>query len=138
MRLDEILTRQRDRANIGLATAAEVAALATKIADPGPWGVRDLLDDWRFVALRLDGRVALRLLGDSVIATPPWVTSAVVGINLGTRLVRTTKGSIYRLGQAGIGEPPERHLRLLAYALIRQGLGRTFGIHLDRPDDGGS
>lgn len=135
MRLDEILSRLRDRANIGGAAEEEIAALATKIPDPGPRGVRDLIDDWRLIALRLDGRAALHLLGDSEVATPPWITSAVVGIDLEARLART-RNSLYRLGQSGIGEPPERHVRLLAYALIRQGAGPTFGIRLDPP--GGS
>lgn len=45
MRLDGILTRLRDRANIGLATAAEIAALATKIPDRGPHGASDLTDN---------------------------------------------------------------------------------------------
>lgn len=49
--LDEIVTRNRDRWQIGLATAAEMAALAGAVrAAPGE--EKDLLADWRLIAIR--------------------------------------------------------------------------------------
>ncbi|MGH7058068.1 MAG: hypothetical protein ACREFZ_09345, partial [Acetobacteraceae bacterium] len=49
--LDEIVTRNRNRWQIGLATAAEIAALVSAVHS-APGEERDILADWRPVAVR--------------------------------------------------------------------------------------
>jgi hypothetical protein len=126
--LDEIVTRNRDRVQIGLATESEVAALAAAV-DCGPGEEKDVLNGWRLVAMRHlpSGDTVVQLLGDRVRARGPVITSPVLGLDV-ERCRARTRNSIYRLASKGQGEPPiEQIIGFCAY-LHRRGLGQALGV----------
>lgn len=125
--LDEIVTRNRDRWQIGLATAAEIAALAGALhAAPGE--EKDLLADWRLIAIRDRhvGDATLILLADAARAGTSWSTSLVKAVDFERRMART-RNSIYALGDRGQDEPPLLHLLHLCATLHAWGVGATLG-----------
>lgn len=125
--LDEIVTRNRDRWQIGLATATEVAALAGAVrAAPGE--ERDLLADWRLIAIRDRhvGNAMLILLADAARAGTNWSTSLVKAVDF-ERGVARTRNSVYALADRGEGEPPLLHLLHLCATLHAWGVGGALG-----------
>lgn len=125
--LDEIVTRNRDRWQIGLATAAEIAALAGAVrAAPGE--ERDLLANWRLVAIRnrCMGKAMIILLADAARIGMNWSTSLVKAVDFDRRLART-RNSVYALGGRGKGEPPLLHLLHLCATLHAWGVGGALG-----------
>lgn len=125
--LDEIVTRNRDRWQIGLATAAEIAALTGSIcATPGE--ERDILADWRIVAIRdrQMGDAMFILLADAVRAGTNWSTSLVKTVDFERCLART-RNSVYALAKRGEGEPPLLHRLHLCATLHAWGVGVAWG-----------
>jgi hypothetical protein len=132
--LDDIVRRSRDRFQIGLATAEELALLAATVED-GP--IRDTIAEWRIIAFRpiglgVDARTAaasrsrLSLLGRAVGLRCPWITSEVREIDIDAHLVRT-RNSLYRLGARGEGEPPQEDLICVCAATYQWGFGALIG-----------
>lgn len=125
--LDEIVTRNRDRWRIGLATAAEIAALTGAVrATPGE--ERDLLVNWRLVAIRnrCMGETMIILLANAARAGTNWSTSLVKAVDFKRRLART-RNSVYALGNRGEGEPPLLHVLHLCATLHAWGVGAALG-----------
>jgi hypothetical protein len=132
--LDDIVRKSRDRFQIALATAEELAGLAATI-EAGP--IRDTITEWRIIAFRAIGlsvdaqtqavsRSLLLLLGRAAGTRCPWITSAVTEIDFDRRLVRT-QNSLYRLGARGEGEPPQEDLICVCAATHRWGVGKRIG-----------
>lgn len=127
--LDAIVTRGRERFQIGLATPAEMATLAA-IIDVAAGSEKDVLEDWRLVALRnlqSPCDAAFVLLGHATRQQMNLCTSDVVGLAVEHAVART-KHSIYRLGTAGSGEPPTQHILHLCATLHMWGFGEEFGV----------
>jgi hypothetical protein len=131
--LDDLVQTSRDRIQLGLATAEEIAGRAATI-EPGP--SVDTIDQWRLVAVRgfrssprAEREIEfsrLTLLGTAVQARGTCATPEVMQIDLACGLVRT-QNSLYRLGVQGKGEPPVEHLRCLAAATHSWGWGESIG-----------
>ncbi len=132
--LDDIVRRSRDRVQIGLAMAEELAALAATV-EPGP--IRDTMAEWRIIAIRtidpsIDARTTavsrshLSLLGWAAGMRCPRLTSEIAQIDISGRLVRT-RNSLYRLGSRGEGEPPQEHLICVCAATHSWGFGGVIG-----------
>jgi hypothetical protein len=132
--LDDVVRKSRGQFQIGLATAEELTLLAATIGD-GP--IRDTIAEWRIIAFRAIGlavgaqthavsRSRLLLLGRAAGMRCPWITSAVTGIDLDGRLVRT-QNSVYRLGARGEGEPPQEDLICVCAATHSWGVGKLIG-----------
>lgn len=131
--LDDLVKTNRDRLQLGLATAEEIASRAARIA-PGP--VVGTIEQWRLVAVRwfrpsTDAEreidyVRLTLLGEALEARLTCATSEVVQIDLAGGLART-QDYLYRLGVRGKGEPPVEHLRCIAAAAHSWGWGESIG-----------
>jgi hypothetical protein len=112
--LDDVVRANRDKFQIGLATADEVRRLTASIE---PAGTKATIDQWRIVAFRtlkpesdsisgrIVGKTLLSLLGRSSRTNCSLITSEVVKIDLKNSLVRTLN-SLYRIGVGGEGEPP--------------------------------
>lgn len=126
--VDAIVTRNRDACEIGLATAAEIDALRGDIDAPA--GVeKDVLTDWRCIAFHLrQGRTTrLVVLGEAMRQSVILCSSEIQVVSRDqTRVI--TRNSIYRLAQAGEGEPPLPHLLQLCATLRGWGLGRILGV----------
>lgn len=125
--LDEIVTRNRERWQIGLATATETAALAGAVC-AAPGEERDILADWRLIAIRDRhmGEVMIVLLADAMRAGTNWSTSLVKTVDFDRRLART-RNSVYALADHGEGEPPLLHLLHLCATLHAWGVGTSLG-----------
>lgn len=125
--LDEIIRENRHQARLYLSTDAEITGLTKAIVNVHD--VRDEIADWRFVTIDVEKAGAtVLLLGFALRQEKSWVTSRVVAIDLGTRIV-ATENSIYRLsGGRGEGEPPVPHLLHLCSALHTWGFGRHLGV----------
>jgi hypothetical protein len=133
--LDDVVRANRDRFQIGLATAAEAAARAARIE---PACARDTIEAWRIVAFRIRdprddadaggqaGRSRLSLLGQSSRMKRGWITSQIMQIDFANRLVQT-RNSLYALGVAGAGEPPADDLIHLCAACHIWGFGDLIG-----------
>jgi hypothetical protein len=123
--LDEIVTLERDTVEIGLATGQEIASLAAVI-DCAPGAEKEILLDWRLVAVRESGDLFITPLCDAARPRSTWGTSKIVGIDLGHDFLRT-KNSIYRLGVQGDGELPVPHILTFCGLLHEWGAGETLG-----------
>lgn len=124
--LDDIIRSRRDRASLRLATADEIAALATHLStDRPPTGE---IDDWRLITLVVVGKPLVFLVGNN--HDQNWMTSLVTGVDLQAGLITTKSGSIYKMiGEASEGEPPMQHL-LHICAVLHQwgGIGQMYGV----------
>jgi hypothetical protein len=131
--LDEIFTSNRDKAKLALATEEQIKAFAKII--PNSDHVTGAISDWRIVAYTVtipghEGLVHLHPLGnDDTAGIGCKISSPIVGIDLGTRLVVTHSGSLYRLvGPQGEGEPTFHQLLHLCAAQWQWGRGKLFGV----------
>jgi hypothetical protein len=123
--LDQIVTRNRDRFSLGLATEAEIAALTAPVL---PGYQRGQIEDWRLIATRQIGEAPiLFLLGHNPKEDGAWMTSAVQTISPDLQRLRT-RNSIYALGERGAGEPPLEQILHVCYALRTWGLGDILGL----------
>lgn len=110
--LEEIITKNRHLARCALSVESEVAALAGEV--PSAAEVRGEISDWRFVTYEATAPghgavVHVHVLG--FLGELSWMTSPLVGVDLGRRRVATHSGSIYALlGEPGKGEPSAHHL----------------------------
>ncbi len=128
--LDDIVRKNREHFQIGLAKAEEFASRVAKI-EPGR--SVDTIDQWRLVAFRappprlrfereMSDKVHLSLLGEAVKARQIWTTSEVMQIDVEGGFART-QNSLYKLGIKGKGEPPREHLICVAAATHSWGWG---------------
>lgn len=129
--LDDIVRKNRELCTIRLSRPEEVAALKkTIIADDHH--IKGHIEDWRFICLdrcaKADGPMHV-LSGFDIRKRQEWATSKITGIDLGTRLVTTHSGSIYKLeGEQGQGEPEMHGLMHIAALLTSWGWSRMLGI----------
>jgi hypothetical protein len=126
--LDAIVTRNRERCEIGLATEAEIEALHGDIDAPAS-REKDLLTDYRFIAFRIQQcrTTRLVLLGEAMRQAVILCTSEVQVLSRNGSCVRT-RNSIYRLAGQGEGEPPVAHLLHFCATLHEWGLGPILGV----------
>lgn len=128
--LDDIIRCHRDRFSVGLASEADLDALAQ---DVGVGPARDAIDRWNFI--RFDERppegpavVSVHLLGWARQQRVYWITSRVVALDRGRTLVRTRSGSRYDLGMPGEGEPNINFRLHVCRALHAWGFGKALGV----------
>ncbi len=133
--LDDIVRKNRDRVQIGLARREELAVRAATI-EPGR--VKDTITDWRMIAFRalgspgnveIEGGIgnsSLVLLGRATERRCGWITSAVMQIDADNGLV-LTRNSLYGLGVKAEGEPPREELVFVCATLHRWGFGEVIG-----------
>jgi hypothetical protein len=122
--LDDIVRKNRDQVQIGLATIEEIAAREGAI-EPGP--ALDTIDEWRVVAIRqLGSQPMLSLLGRVVGTGVRRMTSRIAVLDVARGLCRT-RNSLYPLGFPGEGEPPPEDLICVCAILHRWGVGRLIG-----------
>lgn len=123
--LDDIIRTRRDRASLRLATADEIAALATPLSSDQP--PKAEIDDWRLVTLLVVGKPLVFLVGNS--EQENWMTSLVTGIDLQAWLITTKSGSVYKLiGEAGKDEPPMQHLLHICAVFHQWGIGPMYDM----------
>lgn len=109
---------------LGLATDDEITALCGRVY--GDCGIKDVLDDWRLVAVRgihphpgsLPVTEAVFGIGRALLRGRTVCTSSVVGLDRGAALLRTRSGSLYFLGNAATGPLPEALSWALAHHLM--------------------
>lgn len=132
--LDGVITKNRHLARLYLATDDQIAGLS-RIIPPVADNLRGAVSDWRLISYEatLPGKETTRhihLLGDNArrgVGTK--ITSAVVGIDLGSRFVVTASGSLYRLiGNQGVGEPTMHQLLQVCGAMWSWGRGNVLGV----------
>lgn len=106
---------------LGLATDDEITALSGKVLRDG--AIKDILDDWRLVAVRgihpypgsLPVTEAVFGIGRALARGRTICTSSVVVLDQGAALLSTRSGSLYVLGDAATGPLPAA----LSWALAR-------------------
>jgi hypothetical protein len=131
--LDDIVRKNREHVQIGLATAEELASRAARIEPGRPV---DTIDQWRLIAFRALGppctergsndNFRLSLLGDAVETRRIRITSEVAQIDVEGGFA-LTQNSLYKLGVKGKGEPPREHLVCIAAATHSWGWGASIG-----------
>jgi hypothetical protein len=124
--LGELVRRNRDRLEVGLATEAELASvtgdLESRIAPVGR------IDDWRVVALR-DRTVAqtsMHIIG-RFQKTRARMTSDIAVLTPDRACVRT-RNSLYMLGEQATGEPDLILLLHVAAVLHWWGVDRQYDL----------
>jgi hypothetical protein len=124
--LDDIVRRNRDRFEVGLATAAELAAVTGGLDSPGT--PRGRIDDWRVIALRHRAihQTTLHLLGRFEDARA-WLTSSVVAMAADHSRVRT-RNSFYLHGLPAENEPDVTLLLHVAFVLRWWGLDQRYDL----------
>jgi len=126
--LGDIIRTNRDHAELRLARTAEIDALVGSIN--ATLGAKDEIGNWRMISLVDKGNqtAQLLLIGDSMSRRHPTITSPILSIDLARGTVLTRSKSIYKLGNRGLGEPPEEDLLCLCAALHRWGSGEALGV----------
>jgi hypothetical protein len=124
LRLDTLITINRNRASLGIINEHEISAIAATIeGNPS-----DIIDDWRLIAYRLSNvEPAVLLLGINRSKQITWITSNVRSVDLDHQLVQTMN-SLYGLGTPGAGEPPLEQLFLLITQMRHAGLAGKLGL----------
>lgn len=91
--------------------------------------VKDLLDSWSFITINVlsKGDCVIFILGNHQNGEP-YLTSAVVAFDYQSRLVKTTSGSIYQLGEAQVGDPSTPQIMCLCAMLHNCTLGEYLGV----------
>lgn len=125
--LDDIITQNREQAKCRLSTDEEIMALYSQIQPGVP---KEIMEDWRFITLYLiqPKESQVMLLANRRSNGHPRITSIVRKIDLDRRLVITNSGTLYRLGEAGSGEPPFQHLMMVCAAFHSWGFGWVLGV----------
>jgi len=127
MSLSDIIRRNRDEFEVGLATADELAAVGGSIdADAA---VAATLDHWWTVVLRdlAEERYLLLLYGENSATGKLRRTSSVRTLDLERGLART-QNSVYALGERAYGEPPLEMIFDVCAELHRRSLGQRYGV----------
>lgn len=126
--LGDIIRMNRDQAELRLAKTPEIDALVGAI--DAAHEVKDQIGNWRMVSLVDKERhtAQLLLIGDSQSRRNPAITSPILSIDFSKGLVLTKSKSVYKLGDRGLGEPPEEDLLCLCAALHRWGSGQALGV----------
>lgn len=134
-KLDEVITLNRDLVRLYLATDEQIAGLGRIIPRVPQEHLRGALSDWRLVAYEFcapeeSPEIHIHLLGNNFFrGIGAKITSPVLAIDLGTKQVVTTSGSIYKLaGDQGEGEPALDQILLLCGALWAWGRGQDLGV----------
>ena len=126
--LGDIIRTNRDHAELRLAKTQEIDALIGAIDTT--LEAKDEIGNWRIVSLidKEKQTAQLLLIGDSLTRRHPAITSPIQSIDLVQGLVLTRSRSVYKLGDRGLGEPPEEDLLCLCAALHQWGSGETLGV----------
>ena len=126
--LSDIIRLNRDLAELRLSKTAEIDSLVGKVDTPS--GIKDEIDNWRLVSLvdKTNHTTQVLLIGDSTLRNHPAITSPVLRIDFAKGIVLTRSQSVYKLGNRGLGEPPEDDLLCLCAALHRWGSGNALGV----------
>jgi hypothetical protein len=133
--LDDVVRKNRNAFQIGLATPTEIAIRGTVIKPDRD--TRDTIEQWNIIAFRtlglrpdtgLEGILSSRLslLGRAAGTRGSWLTSEVVQIDVDGGLV-LTRNSLYRLGSRGEGEPPPDDLICVCAVMHSWGIGELIG-----------
>ncbi|HVS78341.1 MAG TPA: hypothetical protein VHE11_15485 [Steroidobacteraceae bacterium] len=124
--LDDLVRRHRDRLEIGLATAAELASVSGDVDAVDP--PRGRIDGWHIMALRdrVVDSITLHVLGH-VEDGRSWITSDVVVLASNRARVRT-RNSLYLLGAQATGAPDLRLVLHAAYALRSWGYDERYDL----------
>lgn len=98
--LDDVITKNRDYAELRIATKEDIATLQASIEDYGV--VTGEITRWSLIALELrDGEggvgVSVYLVGYNETKRSMWMTSRVLSLDEETKLLTTHSGSLYRL-----------------------------------------
>jgi len=126
--LDDIIRVKRDEIELRLSSIPEIDALVEHfptIPDP-----KDEMNNWRLVSLvdRISNSAQVLLIGDSRAQKHPGITSPVIAIDFEHGIAVTRSNSVYKLGNRGLGEPPENDLFCICAAMHSWGKGQTFGV----------
>lgn len=126
--LGDIIRMNRDQAELRLAKTQEIDALVGTIETT--MKAKDEIGNWRMVSLvdKENNSAQLLLIGDSLTRRHPAITSPIKSIDLAQGLVLTKSRSVYKLGNRGLGEPPEEDLLCLCAALHQWGSGEALGV----------
>ena len=126
--LDDVIRKNREYAELGLATDEEIQAITGEIVYAE--SEKGIIDDWRMISLRekKSGTVQVILLGRNRAEGAPWATSSLVVFDRENKRVVTKSNSLYKLGKRGIGEPPNIHLVHLCATLHYWGSGAILGV----------
>ena len=123
--LDDIITANRHRGSLRLASPEEIAALNETIIDDGK--VRHILSDCRLIALSFDNKMVI--FGTGVNRQHEvWSTTEVSAVDRQAKLFRTTN-SLYRYdGELLRNEPSHEILVHIAAKVGISRLGRILGL----------
>ena len=124
--LDAIVRRNRDRFEVGFATATELAAVTGDIRTQGI--IRSEILGWHLIALRDLGQkqMTFHILGHLPGGTS-WITSPVTVIARDHSLVQTAN-SQYALGRRADAEPDLELVLHVAFSIRRWGLDHAYDL----------
>ncbi|HXA48165.1 MAG TPA: hypothetical protein VNW52_11090 [Burkholderiaceae bacterium] len=126
--LNDIIRTNRDHAELRLAKTVEIDALVGIIDKTAV--LKDEIGCWRLISLidKEKHTVQILLAGDSRLRKHPAITSPILRIDFAKGYVLTKSHSVYKLGNRGLGEPPEDDLLCLCAALHQWGAGAALGV----------
>ena len=127
-RLDEVITRNRNHAELRLATADDLAPLRADI--PYVENLAQNVRDWSLITLdwhppRIPRQCVTRLLGFNMARAQEWHTSSVEKFDPGTGCIITYSGNRYRV----VGPCSDQPDLLRVCAVVHgMGVGNYLGI----------
>lgn len=126
--IDEIITINRDKAQLRIASADDINPLQCEIEEARM--VTGVVSRWCLIALELrnetDGCSAtVHLTGYNETLGRSWMTSLIKGIDLENGLLRTKSGSLYRMNGQSTDAPD---LPVVCATLNSWGMGSMLGL----------
>lgn len=126
--LDDVITTNRDHAELRIATKEDIAALPTAVDDFE--AVTGEISRWSLIALELRDDaggvgVSVYLVGYNETTKSSWMTSRVLSIDEDAQLLTTHSGSLYRLVGACTTNVD---IPFICAMLNRWGIGEHLGL----------
>ena len=107
--------RRREPVAVTLATDADLAAVA------GVDSASDMVEFWRFIAVRSSSGVAIHAVGWRLLRATVWITSALVAVDRTLGAIETMAGNQYSLGVPGRSLLEPELANAITAALRRRG-----------------
>ncbi|OIQ89557.1 hypothetical protein GALL_285330 [mine drainage metagenome] len=125
--IDEIITQNRHLMQLSMTCEDDLYPLYRLILPTD--APKDSMQNWSLVTLEhiLEAEFEVFLLGDKSDGRGPRITSNVTGVDFGRKLITTTSGSVYALGDRAKEISPA-HIIMICVALNESGIGEALGV----------
>jgi len=128
LRVDNLITKHRDRFDLCVATHKDVSYLENEVVEDGL--VTNRLAGWSFIKFSDVQRdeIYIHLIGTSIDDKTSWCTSQVVATDINRGFVQTKSGSLYELINESAPQPSFELVMHVAATFRSWGMAKPLGM----------